>query len=321
MKRIPLKDTERYTIERFQQLTRADREAAWLESRKKGVGGSDVSTIMGLNKYKTAYQLWMEKTGRMQPEDISDKWAVIKGNALENELRKRFRAQHHEMLVTDGTDKQFILNGKPYMRASLDGIIQTPEGFGVLEIKTANHRRFSDWHDSDGNLQPPIYYLTQVMFYMLVTGWKFAIFYADIDEGEPVEIRVERDEDDIQAIQQAVDGFWKHVTDDTEPELTGVDVDLAQSDIMPEGWEQTEDTELEDLLDRIDGYKAEENAAKKARTACEDRVKQLIGNDRQGFITRDWKAGYTTIHYKAQEARPAKPAYDMRRFNIKPIKK
>mgnify|MGYP002232740879 CR=1 FL=1 len=124
---------------------------------------------------------------------------------------------------------------------------------------------------------------------MLVTGWKFAIFYADIDEGEPVEIRVERDEDDIQAIQQAVDEFWKHVTDDTEPELTGVDVDLAQSDIMPEGWEQTEDTELEDLLNRIDGYKAEENAAKKARTACEDRVKQLIGNDRQGFITRDWK--------------------------------
>ena len=321
MKRIPLKDTERYTIERFQQFTRADRKAAWLESRKKGVGGSDVSTIMGLNKYKTAYQLWMEKTGRMQPEDISDKWAIVKGNALENELRKRVRAKHPETLVTDGTDKQFILNGKPYMRASLDGIIQTPEGFGVLEIKTANHRRSGDWHDSDGNFQPPIYYLTQVMFYMLVTGWKFAIFYADIDEGEPVEIRVERDEDDIQAIQQAVDGFWKHVTDDTEPELTGVDVDLAQSDIMPEGWEQTEDTELEDLLNRINGYRAEENAAKKARTACEDRVKQLIGNDRQGFITRDWKAGYTTIHYKAQEARPAKPAYDMRRFNIKPIKK
>lgn len=321
MKRIPLKDTERYTIERFQQPKRADREAAWLESRKKGVGGSDVSTIMGLNKYKTAYQLWMEKTGRMQPEDISDKWAVIKGNTLENELRKRFRAKHPETLVTDGTDKQFILNGKPYMRASLDGIIQTPEGFGVLEIKTANHRRAGDWHDSDGNLRPPIYYLTQVMFYLLVTGWKFAIFYADIDEGEPVEIRVERDEEDIQAIQQAVDGFWAHVTDDTEPELTGADVDLTQSDIMPEGWEQTEDTELEDLLNRINGYKAEENAAKKARTACEDRVKQLIGNDRQGFITRDWKAGYTTIHYKAQEARPAKPAYDMRRFSIKPIKK
>ena len=195
MKRIPLKDTERYTIERFQQPKRADREAAWLESRKKGVGGSDVSTIMGLNKYKTAYQLWMEETGRMQPEDISDKWAIVKGNALENELRKRFRSNHPEMLVTDGTDKQFILNGKPYMRASLDGIIQTPEGFGVLEIKTANHRRSGDWHDSDGNLQPPIYYLTQVMFYLLVTGWKFAVFYADLDEGEPVEIRVERDEE------------------------------------------------------------------------------------------------------------------------------
>lgn len=319
MKRIPLKDTERYTVERFHG-TREEREHAWLKSREHGVGGSDMSTILGLNKYKTAYQLWMEKTGRVEPEDISDKWAVVKGNTLEKELRRRFRKLHPEWIITDGTDKQFILKDKPYMRASLDGIIQTPEGFGVLEIKTASHYRAADWHDGDGNLQAPVYYLTQIMYYMLVTDWKFAIIYADIDEGEPVEIRVERDEEDIQTINRAVDEFWRCVTDNTPPELVGTDVDMAQTDLQPEGWEQSEDSELEDLLNRISQYKTEETSAKKARTACENRVKALIGADREGFITPDWKAGYSTIHYKAQEAKPAKAAYDIRRFIIKPIK-
>ena len=39
MKRIPLKDTERYTIERFRQCKKTERHLAWLKSRKAGVGG------------------------------------------------------------------------------------------------------------------------------------------------------------------------------------------------------------------------------------------------------------------------------------------
>lgn len=321
MKRIPLKDTERYRVERFKQCKKAERQLAWLKSRKAGVGGSDMSTILGLNRYATPYGLWLEKTGRTEPEDISGKWSVIRGNALENELRKRFRANHPEMIITDGTDKQFISREKPYLRASLDGILQREDGsLGILEIKTAGGRRAGDWHDEDGNLRIPPYYLAQVEFYALVTGWTWGVVYAAIGDDEPVEIPFTADEEDMAAIDKAATEFWQHVTDGTPPELTGVDVDLAQSDLQPEGWERSEDGELEDLLNRIDGYRTEETAAKKARTACETRVKELIGADREGFITPRWKAGYTTIHYKAQEARPAKEAYDIRRFTIKPIK-
>ncbi|TGY23723.1 endonuclease, partial [Enterococcus hirae] len=34
----------------------------WFEDRKRGIGGSDVATVLGLNKYKSPYQLWLEKT-------------------------------------------------------------------------------------------------------------------------------------------------------------------------------------------------------------------------------------------------------------------
>lgn len=320
MKRIPLKDTDRYTVERFKQCKKSEREFAWLKSRKLGIGGSDMSTILGLNSFKTPYDLWLEKTGRVEPEDISDKWAIVKGNALENELRKRFRSNHPEMLVTDGTDKQFIMRGKPYLRASLDGILQGEDGsFGILEIKTASNRRAGDWHDEDGNLRIPPYYLAQVEFYALVTGWKWGYVYAAIGDDEPVEIPFKADVEDMAAIDKAAADFWHFVTDDIPPALTAADVDSTQTQDQPEGYEQVEDSEIDDLLNRIACYKDEETSAKTSRTACENRLKELIGTDRQGIITTDWKAGYATIHYKAQPAKPAKEAYDIRRFAIKQL--
>ena len=37
---------------------------AWLQERSKGIGGSDVATVLGLNPYKTPLSLWEEKTGK-----------------------------------------------------------------------------------------------------------------------------------------------------------------------------------------------------------------------------------------------------------------
>ena len=44
----------------------------WLEERKAGIGASDAAAIIGMNPWKTNIQLWQEKTGEVEPEDISD---------------------------------------------------------------------------------------------------------------------------------------------------------------------------------------------------------------------------------------------------------
>ena len=108
MKRVTVdmaaKATGLFDVHRFRQHTKKERESAWHAFRALGVGGSDMSTILGLNPYSTPYDLWLEKTGHQQPEDISGKWAIVKGNILEVELRRRFRALHPEYQVIDGTD-------------------------------------------------------------------------------------------------------------------------------------------------------------------------------------------------------------------------
>lgn len=315
MKRIPLKDTERYTIERFKQHTAEEREAAWLKSRSHGVGGSDMSTILGLNKYSSPYDLWLEKTKRVEPEDISDKWAIVKGNALENELRKRFRAQHPEMLVTDGTDKQFISREKPYLRASLDGILQGEDGsFGILEIKTAGNRRAGDWHDEDGNLRIPPYYLAQVEFYALVTGWTWGYVYAAIGDDEPVEIPFEADVEDMAAIDKAAADFWRFVTSGTPPQLTGADVQKAFPEPTPDIVDESADDDLYDLLARYESTANRANELKNEQKALQDQVIVRIGSH-TGIRCGNLQATYKAMTRKEYTVK----ATTYRKFALKTI--
>ena len=316
MKRIPLKDTERYTVERFKQGKKTERHLAWLKSRKAGVGGSDMSTILGLNSFKTPYELWLEKTGRVEPEDISDKWAVIRGNALENELRKRFRANHPEMLVTDGTDKQFIMRAKPYLRASLDGILQGEDGsFGILEIKTASSRRAGDWHDEDGNLRIPPYYLAQVEFYALVTGWTWGYVYAGIGDDEPAEIPFKADVEDMAAIDKAAADFWQFVTTGTPPQLTtGGDVQKAFPEPTPDIVDESADDDLYALLVRYESAIRMLHDLKATQKELQEQIILRIGSH-TGVRCGNLQATYKTTTRKEYTVKAA----TYRKFAFKSI--
>ena len=36
-----------------------------LSDRNKGIGSSDAAAILGLSSYKTPYDIWLQKTGRV----------------------------------------------------------------------------------------------------------------------------------------------------------------------------------------------------------------------------------------------------------------
>lgn len=111
----------------------------WLEVRSHYIGGSDASAVIGLNPYKTNLELWQEKTGLVQPEDISDKPYVKYGTQAEMHLRGLFRLDFPEYQV-DYIENNLWLNDKyPFAHASLDGWLTDQDGRqGILEIKTTN---------------------------------------------------------------------------------------------------------------------------------------------------------------------------------------
>ena len=45
-------------------ITIPETHEAWLQERKYGLGASDAGAVLGVNHWKTNYQLWEEKTGR-----------------------------------------------------------------------------------------------------------------------------------------------------------------------------------------------------------------------------------------------------------------
>ena len=270
-----------FDVHRFRQHTKKERESAWHAFRALGVGGSDMSTILGLNPYSTPYDLWLEKTNRQQPEDISGKWAIVKGNALEVELRRRFRQLHPEYQVIDGTDISLVSKQHPLMHASLDGFVydEASDSWGILEIKTANaNRGRTDWHDETGELVAPQYYMAQVTHYMAVTGFTWGVFYADIGESEPVEVRFERDEDDIHAVIKAAEDFWGFVTRDEMPALTGADVAKAYPEPSPDIVDESADDDLYALLARYESAIRMLNDLKATQKELQEQIILRIGS-------------------------------------------
>lgn len=186
---------------------------AWHEQRDKGVGGSDVGVIIGVNRWKSVEQLWAEKTGRIKPEDISHKPAIILGNALEPALRNEYAYRHPDVTVEEPLH-MLQDSEKPWRQASLDGIITCPDGMReVLEIKTVGGFAAHSW-DLDG---VPESYACQVLHYMAVSGFRRAQLIAMIGNTRIVERTVERDEYLIDLIESEVDEFWTSVQKDKTP--------------------------------------------------------------------------------------------------------
>lgn len=300
MKRHLIKDCDAFTITSFRKIaTTSEREQAWLNHRAKGVGGSDMSAILGISHYATPLDVWLSKTGRNIPEK-KDSWAIRKGNRLEGELRQWFKDTHPDMECYDGTNLSLTSRHYPHMLASLDGYIYDPasESFGVLECKTANSYRAQDWRDDDGNPCIPDYYACQVQHYLAVTGWEWGYVIADTSGVEPLIIRFERDDEDVNVIVKAATEFWRFVESGQMPALSNAD-DVRK--VYTEPTEELEDmSDDDDLYDLMQSYEAAQQQAKEAETKADSLKNQLIARigPREGLSCGGYKATFKTVHRK-----------------------
>ena len=188
----------------------------WREARKQGVGGSDVAAIMGISTYKSPLEVWLEKTGRAPSPDLSGNEKVEWGNRLEPMVADKFRDSHPELRVRRKNATMQSLE-RPWALANIDRELRGEEGPGVLEIKTVGLRSADHWV-----FGVPDYYMTQVQHYLSVTGWNYAWVACLIGGQEYREYYVPRDEEDIAAIDRAVDTFWNdYVEKGVMPAMTG----------------------------------------------------------------------------------------------------
>lgn len=199
----------------------------WLEARKDHLGGSDASVCVGMNPYKDNVQLWEEKMGLVIPTDISNKDYVRYGTEAEKYLRALFAIDFPEYQVCYDENNMFLNPEYPWMHASLDGELTDQEGRkGILEIKTTKivqDMQKEKWRD-----RIPDNYYIQILHYLAVTGWDFAILKAQIKSIRSGQLRIATEhyyierkdvEEDISCLVDAERRFWDHVISEQRPNL------------------------------------------------------------------------------------------------------
>lgn len=203
---------------------------AWLQARMGGLGASDAGTIIGVNKWKSNVDLWREKVGIKEAEDISGKPYIQYGHDAEPHLRALFALDHPELCVTYESPYKMIFSDElPFIFATPDGELEelATGRHGGLEVKTTEILNPRQWEEWDGKI-PQTYY-AQVCHQMLATSWEFVYLLVQIKwttkEGEMrkmiKEYRIERSEamEDIELLREKEPVFWQHVQTKTEPAL------------------------------------------------------------------------------------------------------
>ena len=165
----------------------------WLQCRRVGIGGSDVSIIAGLNKYKSIYELWEEKTGEVSLKETASEVAYW-GTVLENVVKQEFM-KRTGLKVRDNTGE-----------------------LCVFEAKTAIEYKKEVWEEGI-----PEEYQLQVQHYLAVTGYKKAYIAALVGGNKFYLKEIERDEEMIELIISMEEKFWNCVVEKKMPEPDGAE--------------------------------------------------------------------------------------------------
>ena len=188
--------------------------------RTKYIGGSDIGAILGLSRFKTPLEVWMEKTGKETKK--TDSLPLRFGSFAEAFVASEYsRATGFDLLHDESI---YIHPQHSYMSAHIDRFIMqgsTSSPTRILECKTANPFSSGDWGEI-GSDEVPMSYLCQCIWYMAITGIEktdLAVLFGNSDFRI---YEIARDQELEALVITKASTFWdEHVLKDIPPPITG----------------------------------------------------------------------------------------------------
>lgn len=184
----------------------------WLKYRNQGIGSSDAATACGLNPFKSQLELWMEKTGRIIPEQpkMTEDSPLVWGTILEPIVAEHYAKRTGRKVRRVNSILQH--SDHPWMLANLDREVVGDDEVQILECKTAGMHSAKSWENG-----VPDYIQLQVQHQLAVTGQQ-AADVAVLIAGQKLEIyRLERDEPLIANLIEMEKAFWHLVKNNIPP--------------------------------------------------------------------------------------------------------
>jgi putative phage-type endonuclease len=180
-----------------------------IEERRKAIGASDVAAILGCSPWKSAWDVWADKTGKLEPWEGNEATRI--GQYLENGVLDYAESK----LGALARNVRIPYVGGPIV-STLDAL--TEDGIPV-EAKTAGMTGplHGDWGDSLTD-QIPEQYLCQVHAQLLCTEAEHAFLFALLSGRGIVQYQIERSDSLCESLATQLCDWWdRHVVRGIEP--------------------------------------------------------------------------------------------------------
>jgi putative phage-type endonuclease len=289
-------------------ILRNESREAWLKARNKGLGGTDIASILGVNKYKSPYQVWEDKTGRGQKFEGNK--MTRRGQYMEDAVANYFEDATGMKIIKASESAEICIHPTySYLIGSTDRRYFNPDGSkGVLECKTT----MSSFEADISSL--PQSWFVQLQWYLGLTGYKRgAIAWGELGYSSDFKhVIVDFNPDFFNYIVGEGVRFWnEYVTTDTPPPATtSADVERIYSIHAPNKFITASDeffqtySELKELKGKAKDLEAD-------ICAREEALKLVLG-DAEGARYGDdilvtWKAAKGSIKFDDKALKAADP--------------
>lgn len=242
-------------------------------AREKGIGSSDIGTILGINPWSTAYDLWLRRT--KQVPDIKVNEAMDMGSVLEIPI---LAMASKKLGVKVVRPRSVFVGSHKFMRANIDGMVgSTARGNPIVEAKTTGMS--SGWGE-DGSSDVPEYVKAQVMYQMMCASSQTAHIACLVgDHGIKLRMfRVEYDHDYAQHILDSVERFWENCVKVIPPSGT------ASLDVLKQITRDVDAVAVVpvDLFEEDDRLKQLADVAQKVADEARARLVTALGTAKRG---------------------------------------
>lgn len=263
------------------QTENMDKEE-WLQNRRRGIGGSDIGAICGINKYRTVLDVYLDKIGKGKEYEESE--AAYFGAIFEDMVAKEFT--HRSGYKVKRKNAILVHKDYPYMLANVDRLIVGKvdgEKCG-LECKTASEYTKKQWE----NEEIPMSYMLQCQWYMLVTGYKKWYIAVLIGGNKFIYKLIDRDEELIESIKSIAIDFWENNVLKLNPPM--LDGSNASTELLKQqyptsvGGEIKLDNSVLDKIERIEELNTQIKELEEEKKTHENQIKDMLKENEVGTV-------------------------------------
>lgn len=254
----------------FIEIVSQDKRRDWEDAHGTGIGASEIAAVLGESRYGSRLRVWAEKTGRLEPRDLSDNEAVQMGIELEPFVSNKYANRTTRVPSKAGTllrsrSYPWAICTPDYWLCGDDGVWNIP-----LQIKTTSAYRLADWADG-----PPKEVWWQVQHEMFVTGAPWASVGVLVGGQRFMWADVVRDDKAIARIIEIGQEFWQDVTNRTYPAIDG---DLNSGETIADLFPTSADGEEVVLPQEAVEWEQQLRRLKMERSLLEDDIKGIENN-------------------------------------------